>query len=230
MLTRIPILDRERFKLVLALMCAVACGIVVGLRPTGAVVVAAVAAGATACLLLPIRYLPPLLLAITIVMPSLVFEGIGGSGQARAVIAILLLTLLRALIARNRIEVPGILPLAVGDARTTLLTTLVATSRPASQVGGNSDLVRDLSFPAAAIVGFLGGAAARREGTALSVARGFACLGLIAAFLSYWYWAWHTLGFTPLSSSLFNHALTSSGFSSSRSVFPFIEDSPMSAR
>lgn len=227
MLTPGPTLDRDRLKLLLAVICAVPCGIAVGLRPTTAVLLAAVALGAAVCLLLPVRHLPALLLAVTIVMPSLVFEGIGGSGQARAVIAILVLTLVRVLMTRSRVAVPRILPLAVGAALgLILMTALVSASRPASEVGGTSDLVRDLSFPAAAVVGFFGGAAARSEGGSLSVARGFAWLGLGAAFLSFWYWAWHALGFAPLSSSLFNQVLTSSGFSSSRSVFPFTEDSP----
>jgi hypothetical protein len=225
-LTRAPIVDRDRLKLVLALGCAVACGIVVGLRPTGAIVVAAVAAGATACLLAPLRHLPALLMAITIVMPSLVLEGVGGSGQARAVIVILLLGLLRVLMARSRIAVPGVLPLALGAALgLTLMTALIASSRPPSEVGGTADLQRDLSFPFAAVVGFLGGASARSERTSLSIARGFGFLALVAALLSIWYWAWRTLGLPPLSSALFN--LANAAFSSSpRSVFPFAVDFP----
>jgi O-antigen ligase len=226
MLTRLPLVDRERLRLVLALICAAVFGIVVGVQPTAGIVVAAVAAGAIACLLLPLRHLPTLLLAVTIVMPSLVLEGVGGSGQARAVILILLLGLLRVAMARTRVAVPGILPLALGAALgLTLLTALVASSRPPTEVGSTADLQRDLSFPFAAVVGFLGGASARSERTSLSIARGFGFLAFVAALLSIWYWAWRTSGVTPLSSPLFN--LADATFSSSpRSVFPFAVDFP----
>jgi O-antigen ligase len=226
MLTKVSIVDRDRLRLMLALVCAIPCGIAVGLRPTASILLVAVAVGATACLLMPIRHLPAALLAFTIVMPSLVLEGVGGSGQARAVTAILLLALVRMLMARTRVVVPGILPLAIGGALVLMLmTALVASSRPASQVGGTGDLVRDLSYPLAAVVGFLGGAAARSERALLSVVRSFAWLGLIAALLSIWYWAWRTSGVAALSSSLFNQADAASS-SVSRSVFPFVLDSP----
>ncbi len=223
-MTRIAIADRLR--LVLALAFAVPCGIAVGLQPTPASLLAAAVIGASACLLLPLRHLPALLMAITIVMPSLVLEGVGGSGQARAVIAILLLGLVRMGMARSRIVVPGILPLALGAALgLTLATALVASSRPPSEVGGTAELQRDLSFPFAAVVGFLGGASARNERTSLSIARAFGFLALAAALLSIWYWAWRTLGVTPLSAALFNRA--NAAFSSSpRSVFPFAVDFP----
>lgn len=224
MLTRVPILDR--FRLVLALACAVPCGIAVALQPTAATLLAAVALGATACLLLPIRHLPALLVAITIVMPSLVLEGIGGSGQARAVIAILLLALVRVLMARPRMTVPGLLPLAVGATLgLTLMTALVATWRPAHEVGGTADLVRTLAYPLAAVIGFFGGAVARTERASLGIARAFGWLGLVAALLSIWYWAWRASGVTPLSPALFGKVTGASTFGS-RSIFPFAEDSP----
>jgi O-antigen ligase len=220
-------IPRDRHRLILAVGCAVPCGIVVGLRPTTALLLVAVALGASACLLLPLRYLPAVLLAVTIVMPSLVFKGISGSGQARAVIAVLVLALLRVLMTRPRIVVPGILPLAIGATLgLTLMTALVAASRPASEVGGSGDLVRDLSFPAAAVVGFIGGASARYQNRSLSLARAVAGLALIGALLSVWYWAWHALGIPPLSSSLFDRLKATSGFATSRSIFPFVEDSP----
>lgn len=206
--------------------CALACGIVVGMRPTAALVAAAIVGAAATCLLLPLRHLPALLMAITIVMPSLVLEGVGGSGQARAVIAVLLLALLRAPMARPRISVPGILPLAVCAALgLTLMTALVAGLRPPAQVGGTADLQRDLSYPLAAVVGCLGGASGRRDRNSLGVARGFAWLALVAALLSVWYWLWRHSGFVALSSGLFNRA-DAAFTSSSRSAFPFAVDSP----
>ena len=226
MLTRLPIVDRDRFKLLLAVGFAVTGGIAVGMRPTMAVLLAAGAVVVTACVLLPISQLPALLLAITIVMPSLVLEGIGGSGQARAVIAILLLALVRVLMARPRMALPGILPLTIASALgLTLMTALVASSRPPAEVGGTSDLVRDLSYPFAAVVGFFGGACVPNQRRARSIARGFGCLVVVAALLASWYWAWRTSGVTALSSGLFNraNAAISSG---TRSAFPFALDSP----
>ena len=210
----------------LAAACAVPCGVAVALHPTLTVVLVGVALGATACLLLPISQLPALLLAITIVMPSLVLEGIAGSGQARAVIAILVLALVRVLMARQRQALPGIVAIALGAALgLTLMTALIASARPSTQVGGTSDLVRDLSYPFAAVVGFLGGASARRDRDSLTIARSFGCLAFIAALLAIWYWAWRSSGLPPLSGSLFNAA--DAAFSSSpRSVFPFAVDYP----
>jgi O-Antigen ligase len=225
-LTRLPIVDRDRLTLLLAAGCAVPCGIAVAMRPTAAILLTAVGAAAIACMLLPISQLPALLLAVTIVMPSLVLEGTAGSGQARAVIAILLLALVRVLMARRRMALPGILPIAIGATLAlSLMTALIASSRPPSEVGGTSDLVRDLGYPFAAVVGFLGAASARNERTSLSIARGFGCLALIAALLSIWYWAWRSSGVTPLSSGLFNRANTAFSLSS-RSVFPFAVDFP----
>ncbi len=227
MLTPGRAVDGDRLKLVLAVLCAVPCGIAVALRPTTALLLAAVALGVSACLLVPIRHLSTLVLAITIVMPTLVFKGVGGSGQARAIIVVLALAIVRVLVTRPRISVPGILPLTIGAALgLTLMTALVATTRPATEVGGNSDLVRDLSFPAAAVIGFLSARSARIEGNSLAIARAFAWLGIVAALLSVWYWAWHKARIPPPSASLFNQFATTSGFGSSRSIFPFVEDSP----
>ena len=78
MVTQASAVDRDRLKLALAVTFAIAGGIAVGLRPTATFVVVAVVAGAAACVLLPQRHLPVLLMAITIVMPSLVLEGIAG--------------------------------------------------------------------------------------------------------------------------------------------------------
>jgi O-antigen ligase len=226
-LTRGRAVDRDRLRLTLAAVCAIPCGLAVGLRPTTVVLFAAAVVGATACLLLPLRHLPTLLLAITIAMPSLVLKGVGGSGQARAIVAVLALALIRVVMTRTRSTMPAILPLAIGAALgLTLMSALVATTRPANQVGGNADLVRYLGYPLAAVIGYVGGAAARRERATLSIARAFAWLGLVAALLSVWYWAWRALGVAPLSSSLFTQVAKSSGFSSSRSLFPFVEDSP----
>ena len=226
MLTRVSIFDRDRLGLIFAVICAVPCGVAVALRPTEATLLAAIALGATTCLLLPIRHLPGLLVAITIVVPSLVLEGLGGSGQARAVIAILLLALIRVLMARARMAVPGILPLALGAALgLTLMTALVASTRPPNEVGGTADLTRDLSFPLAAVIGYFGGASARSERMLLGIARGFGFLAVVAALLSIWYWAWRALGVSPLSSGLFNQAAVAFS-ASSRSVFPFVVDSP----
>jgi O-antigen ligase len=228
MLTPGAAIDRDRLKLMLAVICAVPCGIAVGLRPAAMLLATAVGLGVIACMLLPMRHLPALLVAVMIVMPSLVFEGIAGSGQARAVVAILVLALGRVVMARSRITVPGILPLAIGAALVlTLIAALVAASRPARQVGNTSDLVRDLSYPAAAVIGFVGGAYARVHRPSLAIPRAFACLGLVAALGSIWYWAWRALGVAPLSHGLFSQVSASSAYGA-RSVFPFVEDSPNS--
>jgi O-antigen ligase len=177
-------------------------------------------------MLLPMRHLCTLVLVVVVVMPSLVFEGIAGSGEARAVIVLLVVALVRVVVTRSRLSVPGILPLAIGAALgLTLMTALVAAWRPATRTGTASDLVRDLSYPAAAAIGFIAGAHARRDRRAIAVPRAFAWLGLVAALCSIWYWAWRALGVAPLSHSFFSQVSASSG-ASARSVFPFVEDSP----
>lgn len=224
-----PILrvDRRRLVLVLGVVCALPAGILVGLAPATALILTAVALSAVACLAVPLRQLPALLLAITVVMPTLVFEGIGGSGQARAVALVLVLALGRLLMQRTRIAAPRILALAIGAALgLTLITALVASTRPASEVGGTADLVRDLSYPAAAAVGFIGAASARSDGRLPALTRSLAWLSLLAALLSVWYWGWHALGVPALSSGLFGQILGTTGFGGSRSIFPFVEDSP----
>jgi O-antigen ligase len=220
-------IHRQWVQFTLAVLGALLGGIGVAVRPTAAVVAAVVALVGAACLLLPVRHLPALLLAITIVMPSLVLTGIGGSGQARAIIVVLALALVRSVGARARPAVPGVLLAAIGAAlAVTLISALVATARPAHQVGSSSDLFRVLLYPLAGGVGFLGAAAAKRDGAILGLARSVALLGMIAALLSVWYWAWRAAGLAPLSSSLWHQVASSSGFSSSRSLFPFVQDSP----
>lgn len=218
---------RDPSRLALGVVVAIPAGIVVGLAPSAAVVLAAAGLAVTVCLAIPIRLLPAMLLGITVGMPILVFEGVGGSGQARAVLAVFVLAVARLLMARVRIEVPGVLALAVGlSLGITLITALVASTRPARQVGGTGDLVRDLSYPAAAAIGFVSATATRGAGTVGSLVRALAWITLIAALLSVWYWGWHTLGLPPLSASLFSQILGTSGFAESRSIFPFVEDSP----
>ena len=219
-------LDRDRRILILAAVGAIPCGLAVGLRPTGAVLVAAMAAGLITCAVLPIRHLPALVLAVTMIIPSLVFNGVTGSGQSRAITLILVLTLVRVLMARSRIAVPSILPLALAAALgLTLMTALVASSRPASQVGTTSSLLRDLTLPLAAVIGLVGAAQARNSRAWLTIPRVFAWLGLVAALASVAYWAWQTLHVGPLSNTLFHQVAAVSLFGK-RSVFPFVEDSP----
>ncbi len=226
MLTSRSAIGRDLAAAILTVALAIPCGIAVGSKPSATVLVAVVGVGALACLLLPLRHLPALLLAVTIVIPSMVLEGFIGSGQARAVAVICVLALVRVLLARTRTAVPGSLPLAVCAATAlTLMTALIASSRPASQVGNSSDLVRTLSYPAAAIVGFIGAVAARAGRDSLTIARACAWLGLLAALLSVWYWAWKKAGVPPPSHGLFQDVAASTQFPT-RSTFPFVEDSP----
>lgn len=227
-MTRIGIgVDRRWPVMVLATIGALAGGSAVGLSPTISLLVVGGVAAALLCLLIPLRLLPGLLVAITIAMPTLVFDGIGGSGQARAVIAVLALALLRLLMTRAGLRVPRLLALGIGAALAlTLMTAMVASGKPPSQVGGTGDLIRDLSYPAAAVVGFIGGSSARRGAGLLAVARPIGWLSLVAALLCFWYWSWHALGVPALNGGLFARILGSSGFADSRSIFPFVEDSP----
>jgi hypothetical protein len=217
---------RDEPKLMAASVCALACGAAVGLHPTTMLYATVAGIGLVGCILLPMRHLPSLLLAATIVMPTLVFEGVGGSGQARVVVVIMAFVLGRVLIARSRLAVPGILPLSIGGAlAATIMTALVATSRPSREIGATSDLVRDLSYPAAAVVGFVGSSYARSQRRPLAIPCAFGWLAIIAALASLWYWAWRTSGVTPPPGGVFSHAAATSGFGT-RSVFPFVEDSP----
>ena len=229
MLTPRHAIAADGLRLDLAAICAIPCGLAVVIEPTGALLLASVAIGSVMCALLPIRHLPALLLAVTVVMPSLVLESFTGSGQARAVTLLAGLVLVRILMSRESIVVPGILPLAVGTTLgLTLLTALIATSRPATQVGSDADLVRDLSLPLAAVTGFAGGVHARVTRHWLAIPRAFACLGLVAALASVGFWAWRDLHLSLLNNSLFQQLAASSSFGK-RSVFPFTEDSPNTA-
>jgi hypothetical protein len=213
-------------RLLAASICALACGVAVGLHPTTMLVASVAGIGLIGCILLPMHHLPSLLLAATILMPTLVFEGVGGSGQARVVVLIMVFALGRVLMARSRLAVPGILPLSIGAALAgTIMTALVATSRPSREIGATSDLVRDLSFPAAAVIGFVGGSYARSHRRLLAIPCAFGWLATIAALASVWFWAWRTSGVTPPAGGLFSHVGATSGFGT-RSVFPFVEDSP----
>jgi O-Antigen ligase len=225
-LTRPTAAGRTGMTLVGAAILALTCGLVVGMHPADALLMSASAIGLIICILLPMRHLPALMLAITIVMPTLVFEGITASGQARAVLVVTVLALGRVLMRRPRLSVPGILPLAIGGAAAlTIMTALIAASRPAAEIGTTSDLVRDLSFPAAAAIGFLGASYARREGRSFAIAYGMGTLAIVAALASVWYWAWRKSAVSPPAAGLFNQIAATSTFGS-RSLFPFVEDSP----
>ncbi len=217
---------RDRLGLALIVMCAIPCGLAVGLRPSYALLLAAAATGLVICALLPIRQLPALLLAVTVVVPSLVLEGLTGSGQSRAVTLILALTLLRVVISRSPIAVPPILSLGVGTALgLTLFTALIATSRPPSEVGTSADLVRDLTLPLAALIGVAGGAHAGITQQRLTIPRVFAYVGIVAALASVAFWAWEEFHLHFLASGLFQQLAATSTFGK-RSTFPFVEDSP----
>jgi O-antigen ligase len=218
--------DRSGLKLMTASISALTCGVAVGVRPTTVLLASVAGVGVVGCILMPMRHLPSLLLAATIVIPTLILEGVGGSGQARAVVLIMVFALGRVLMARSRLAVPAILPLSIGAAlAATIVTALVATSRPAREIGATSDLVRDLSYPAAAVIGFVGGSYARSQRRPLAIPCAFGWLAIIAAFASVWYWAWRTSGVSPPASGVFNQVAATSGFGT-RSVFPFVEDSP----
>lgn len=226
MLTPRLAIVRDRLGLTLIVICAIPCGLAVGLRPSEALLLAAMAMGLIACALLPIPQLPALMLAVTIVVPSLVLQGLTGSGQSRAVTLIVGLALVRVLISRSPFAVPGIVSLAIGTTLgLTLATALIATSRPPSEVGTTTDLVRDLTLPLAALIGLAGSAQARVSGRWLTIPRVFACLGIVAALASVGFWAWEQLHLGLLDNSLFRQVAASSSFGK-RSVFPFVEDSP----
>ena len=219
-------LDRERWLAALLGLGAIPAGVLVGLHPLAVVVLAAICALLAICAVTSMRHLPALLLGATIVMPTLVFEGISGSGQARAVVAVLILGFARVLLAKPKIPVPGPFALALAaGVGLTLATAVVALGRPAGQVGTVSELVRDLSFPFAAVVGLLGGAQARRSGRGLAIPRSFAGLGILACIVCIDYWAWAKHGGPPLSGGLFSQVQSSTGFVG-RSVFPLVEDAP----
>lgn len=219
-------LNRERWLGAVFGLGAIPVGLLVGLHPIAVVLFVASCTLLAVSALIPMCHLPAMLLGATIVMPTLVFEGISGSGQARAIVAVVVLGLARVLIAKSKISVPGALPLAITAAvGLTLATAVVALGRPASEVGTPSELVRDLSFPFAAVVGLLGGAHARRSGRWLAIPRSFAIFGILASFVCIDYWAWAKHGTQPLSGALFGQVQGSTGFVG-RSVFPLVEDAP----
>lgn len=220
------LVDRERWLAALLGLGAIPAGILVGLEPV-AVLLAALACGVVAlCTFVPMRHLPALLLVGTIAMPTLVLEGIGGSGQARLVVAVLVLALVRGLLAKPRLAVPGAFPFTIATAvGLTLATAVVALTRPAGEVGTTSELVRDLSFPFAAIVGLLGGVHARASGRTLAIPRTVAVITILASLASVDYWVWTKHGPLPISSNLFSYVQGATGFIG-RSVFPFVTDAP----
>jgi len=225
-LTRSAAPDLGAVRTLLVAVGAIVCGIAVAWRPTLALAATVLAIGTVACVLVPIRHLPALMLAVTIIMPSLLVEGVGGSGQARAIDLILVLTLARLLLTRRRVVLPGIPLAAVGVAVGLLLMTdLVATTRPAGQVGTSSELVRDLSFPLAAVIGVVGAATARRAGKQLTIVRAFAGLGVLAALASISYWASMKLHVPPPDRTLYSRVAATSTFGP-RSIFPFVSDAP----
>ena len=206
---------------------AAVMGLAMGSHPTVVVLVLGVAGAAAFCAFAPVYYLPGILLAGTIVEPTLVFKGISGSGQAHLVLAVAVVAMMRLLIVRPRLELPGLFLLAIVAAIGLLLmTAVVATGQHDSQVGSISKLIRDLSFPFAAVVGLVGGARARASGRDMAVPRTFALLGIAASLACADYWLWVKGGLPPLSGSLFGNVKAASGFAASRSIFPWVEDAP----
>ena len=220
-------LRQDRRLLAGALLVALPVGFAVGLHPGTMALVAAVAAAMAFCALAPVHYLPGILLAGTVVEPSLVLKGVSGAGQATLVIAVAVVALVRLLMARTRLSVPGLFPLALSMAWGLLLfTAIIATGKHAGTVGSFSDLRRDLSFPFAALVGLAGGARARDLERLLAIPRAFAVLGIVASLACVDYWLWVKHGTLPLSSSLFTYVKGQSQFGASRSVFPWVVDAP----
>lgn len=219
-------LEREGWIGALTGLGAIPAGIIVGLHPVTVLTVVVVAGLFVACFAVPLRYMPALLLAGTLVTPTLVLNGVGGAGQARVVDAVLVLAIVRSFISRQKLAVPSDFPLAVVAAvGLTLGTVVVAFAQPASEVGTNSDLIRDLSFPLAAIIGLLGGADAQANGKRLAIPRSYAALGILGGLACVDYWLWIQVGSQPVTGPLFTQIAHTTAFVG-RSVFPFVTDAP----
>jgi hypothetical protein len=217
----------DRRLLAAATLLALPVGLAVGLHPAAVVLVAVLVAAAALSAFAPVHYLPAVLLAGTIIEPTLVLKGVSGAGQAHLVIAIAVIALVRVLVARPKLTVPALFPLALATALfLTLMMAAIASGKPAGTVGSLSAMSRDLSFPFAAIVGIIGGVRARDSQRWLTIPRMFAALGIAASLACVDYWLWAKHGTLPLSSGLFGEVKAQSPFPVSRSIFPWVEDAP----
>jgi len=194
--------------------------------------------GASTLLLAQARIYPILILVGMVAVPLLLLESrtrgfsltaTPVSGQARLLSLIALALIARTLAARSQILIPRLATWAVGA----YIFGLVSSLGVAYHVGNDypailSDLSRQAAYPLAFVVGVIASQAAEQDRQRLQIYTGLALGGIAASVLSMLYWS-HVTDYLPLDlpvlSTMFDHALKSSLYQT-RSIFPFIDDSP----
>jgi O-antigen ligase len=225
-------------------LLAVAVGLTVGMNAKVAVVLLLAIIASAALIGASRASLAAALIAGTIAIPSLILlvSSSGGSsaasllaGQGRWVTVVFAVLIMRSLLRGERIVLPSLV-------RTALLIycalyaleLVVAFFRSDFPPGTGSLIVRQVTYPLAAIVGAstIGGGATRdRDGRAgsMAVLRLARVAGLsagVAGLAAFWFWAWlHG----HVSAGPFEHLFSQASQASvypGRSIFPLVQDSP----
>jgi O-antigen ligase len=156
---------------------------------------------------------------------SLSIQGTPLTGQAGVLLLVGGGLVARSIVAHVRVDVPGPAIGSVGLYCVGLTSSaLVASIIGNAYSGMFSDLLRQLTYPLAFLIGALAVAAGGRRGLFV-VIRSVAVIGIFASLLSVWFWLWQSQGLRP-GLPLFADVAKMSVYSTQRSIFPFAQDSP----
>lgn len=213
---------------------ALLLGGAVAVSPSVAILLIAAPVICITLAVLPLRFFPAIAMAGAVAVPSILLEaqvrGISINstplgGQGKLVLFVAAFCLARTVIMRRQVVLPRLSAIAVGVyVATVVFTVVVASFNGHFYAGLASDLFRQLSYVAAFPLGLI---AAELCGSARDWARPLAFVTIGAALLSVLYFSWSVLGVNPpMLGSLFQHVASTSVYDRSRSIFPFVDDSP----